>query len=285
MAELIINGAAPTALYVGSTPASAVYLGNVKVWEAGLPAKTMRFDFHYDNFDPTTGLEDRSSIGATWTHVSGDVYDFHYGDAVWYCTRYMSPTQNEGGLFNIYSINGAGGAIFPMNMHNFDIIDSNLSGVTDAHSLVSSARKVVNCVLKNTGDIINASSMLSGGNRAASLTTLNALDLHSATDISGLLNRSSSLISALDITLSGNVTNCTGAFQNCSKVPSGALALYNSLSSQATPPSSYSNCFTYCGASASQDAPIHAEMAQIPTSWGGTMAEDSAPPISGGDFD
>ena len=242
---------------------------------SGLPPiaqKTLRFDFKYDHFNPTTGLADRSDIGATWTHVAGDVYDFHYGNTFWYCRTDMSPTGTSGGLFNIYSYYEGSIATFPMNMHNFDIIDSNLSGVTDARSLVSSARRVVNCVLKNTGDIINASGMLSGGNRAASLTTLNALDLHSATDISGLLNRSSSLISALDITLSGNVTNCSSAFQGCTKVPSGALALYNSLSSQATPPSSYSNCFTNCGADAAQDAPIHAEMAQIPASWGGNGA-------------
>lgn len=237
-----------------------------------LTTRSIRFDFHYDNFDPTTGLADRSSIGATWTHVVDDVYDFHFENTVWYCTKYMSPTQNEGGLFNIYSYREGSSTYFPMNLHSYDIIDSNLSGVTDAHKLLTSARRCVNCVLKNTGDILDASEMLSGGNQSASLKTLNALDLHSATDIHNLLSRSTSLVSALDITLSGNVTNCSSAFQNCSKVPSGALALYNSLSSQATPPSNYSNCFTYCGRSAAQDAPIHAEMAQIPTSWGGTMA-------------
>lgn len=271
MAELIINGAAPTAIYVGSAPASSVYLGNVKVWEAGLPAKTMRFDFHYDNFDPTTGLSDRSDIGATWTHVSGDVYDFHYDNTLWYCTSGMSPTSTSGGLFNIYSYR-AGTDTFPMNMHDFDIIDSNLSGVTDTHKLLTSARRCVNCVLKNTGDIIYAAEMLTGGNRPSSLTTLNALDLHSAADISRLLYGNTSLTSALDITLSGAVEACSGAFQSCKKVPSGALALYNSLSSQANPPSSYSYCFTGCGANAALDAPIHAEMDQIPTDWGGTMS-------------
>ena len=237
-----------------------------------LPAKTLRIDFHYDHFNPITGLDDRSGIGATWTHVAGDVYDFHYGDPVWYCRSSMSPTGSEGGLFDIYSYYSGSSKIYPMNEHSYDIINSNLSGVTDAHKLISSARNVVNCVLKNTGDIVDATAMLSGGNRPSTLTTLNALDLHSATTIENLLNRSTSLVSALDITLSGNVTKCNSAFATCSKVPSGALALYNSLSSQATPPSSYSNCFTNCGINADQSAPIHAEMAQIPSSWGGTGA-------------
>jgi hypothetical protein len=258
-------------LYLGSTKVGAAYLGNVKVLEAGLPAKTMRFDFKYDHFDPTTGLADRSDIGATWTHVADDVYDFHYGDSVWHCSSDMSPTGNAGGLFNIYSYRESS-SVFPMNLHSYDIIDSNLSGVIDANNLISSARNVVNCVLKNTGDIVNASYMLSGGNRATTLATLNALDLHSATTISYLLTNASSLVSPLNITLGGAITNCKRAFYNCKKVPSGAKALYDVLSTQTTLPTDYSNCFTSCGSSAAQDAPIHAEMAQIPTSWGGTMS-------------
>jgi hypothetical protein len=273
MAELIINGAAPTGIYVGSTPASAVYYGNVKVWEAGLPAKTMRFDFKYDHFDPTTELADRSDIGATWTHVADDVYDFHYGDSVWHCSSGMSPTSSEGGLFNIYSIYTSGSSrYFPMNQHSYDIIDSNLSGVTDANHLMTSARAVVNCVLKNTGDIVDASYMLSGGNKPTALATLNALDLHSATTISYLLYGAKSLVSPLNITLGGAITDCSSAFNNCNLVPSGAKALYDVLSTQTTLPTDYNNCFTGCGRSAAQDAPIHAEMDQIPSSWGGTMA-------------
>lgn len=37
MAELNINGVTPTGIYAGSTAASAVYYGNVKVWEASSP--------------------------------------------------------------------------------------------------------------------------------------------------------------------------------------------------------------------------------------------------------
>jgi hypothetical protein len=160
-----------------------------------------------------------------------------------------------------------------MNQHSYDIIDSNLSGVIDANNLISSARNVVNCVLKNTGDIVNASFMLTGGNRPTTLATLNALDLHSATNISYLLSGATSLVSPLNITLGGAITNCNHAFYNCKKVPSGAKALYDVLSTQTTLPTDYSSCFTGCGSSTAQDAPIHAELAQIPTSWGGTMQE------------
>jgi hypothetical protein len=157
-----------------------------------------------------------------------------------------------------------------MNQHSYDIIDSNLSGVIDANHLISSARNVVNCVLKNTGDIINASDMLTGGNRPTTLATLNALDLHSATTIRYLLHGATSLVSPLNITLGGAITNCNHAFYNCKKVPSGAKALYDVLSTQTTLPTDYSNCFTGCGSSTDSG---RTELAQIPTSWGGTMQE------------
>lgn len=244
----------------GNVP-SGVSVVNVVNYSSGpkpLPAKTLRFDFKYDHFNPVTGLIDRSDIGATWTHVADDVYDFHFDNPVWYCTSAMSSVS--GGLFNIYYFNNT----FPMSQHSYDIIDSNLSGVTDASMLINSARRIVNCVLKNTGDIINAYRMLSGGNRASTLTTLNALDLHSATDIHSLMAGDNSLISPLDITLSGAVTDCGSAFYNCKKVPSGALAIYESLSSQAIPPSTHDTTFYNCGSSTTTGA---AELAQIPSDW------------------
>lgn len=67
-------------------------------------------------------------------------------------------------------------------------------------------------------------------------------------------------------------TNMEGMFRGCVNVQSGALALYQQASTQTTPPSRHPNVFLNCGASADPSAPIHAEMAQIPTSWGGTMA-------------
>ena len=62
-------------------------------------------------------------------------------------------------------------------------------------------------------------------------------------------------------------------FKGCVNVQSGALALYQQASTQATPPTGHTDTFLNCGSGADPSAPIHAEMAQIPTSWGGTMAE------------
>lgn len=66
-----------------------------------------------------------------------------------------------------------------------------------------------------------------------------------------------------------NVTDMADAFYFCTSVESGALALYTQASSQTTPPASHIDCFKFCGRDTVTGAQ---ELAQIPTSWGGTMA-------------
>ena len=69
--------------------------------------------------------------------------------------------------------------------------------------------------------------------------------------------------------ITDNAADVGGMFKECYKVSSGSLALYTQMSSQAFPPSSHGDCFKYCGRDTTTGA---AELAQIPTSWGGTMA-------------
>lgn len=248
-------------LYLGSAKIGAAYLGNVKVWESGLPAKTMRFDFKYDHFDPTTGLPSITEF--TWTHVEDDVYDFHCDNTVW-AYNYINPSSAQG-LFNAYyPLVG----YYPMSDHQFDIIDSNLTGVTVINRFFNAARQVKNCVLKNTGSVTDATSLFYHSNKCR-LVSINSLNLSSAVYIDNLFRLCEYLTSPLAITLSGSVLTCTSAFNGAKNVPSGALALYNSLSSQSTLPIRYSSCFTNCGTNTVGGAE---ELAQIPTSWGGTMA-------------
>jgi hypothetical protein len=53
-------------------------------------------------------------------------------------------------------------------------------------------------------------------------------------------------------------------FAGCSNVQSGALALYQQASSQATPPSTHIATFRGCGSNTVTGA---AELAQIPSNW------------------
>jgi hypothetical protein len=80
-------------------------------------------------------------------------------------------------------------------------------------------------------------------NSCSSLTTVPLLDTSSCTDMERM-------------------------FSGCLYVQSGALALYQQASTQAIPPARHSDTFHDCGRNTTTGA---AELAQIPTSWGGTM--------------
>ena len=54
------------------------------------------------------------------------------------------------------------------------------------------------------------------------------------------------------------------AFSGCTAVESGALALYNRLASQSTPPPDHQECFKDCGSGTTTGA---AELARIPSGW------------------
>lgn len=60
-----------------------------------------------------------------------------------------------------------------------------------------------------------------------------------------------------------NVTNMAAAFWGCTNVETGALALYQQMSTQATPPDHW-GAFRDCGSNTQTGA---AELAQIPSDW------------------
>lgn len=252
--------------------------GSTNMWLRlpAVPPKTLRFDFSTDHFNPVlyfdpvnspntnararTAFANAANAGLKWTHIIDDIYDFTYDNAAWFNT-------STSGLFNKYSYDTGGRTIYPMSSQITlcDVIDSDLTGVTNINLLFNSCPNVRNCVLKNTGSVVNATSLFY--NTAVKLETINALDLSSATTIQNLFRGCTHLTSPLNITLSGAVTNCSYAFYNCYLVPSGALTIYNNLNSQTTVPKSHSNCFTNCGRDTVTGA---AELAQIPSGWGGT---------------
>jgi len=114
--------------------------------------------------------------------------------------------------------------------------NTNWYGLFDSHYL-----NVVKIVAANTAGVTNMNKLF-----------------HNAT---GLTN-----IPAVFDTSS--CTNVNSMFDGCINVESGALALYQQMSTQATPPISHNNTFLNCGSNTTTGA---AERAQIPTSWGGTM--------------
>lgn len=100
------------------------------------------------------------------------------------------------------------------------------------------------------------------------LTEVSLFDTTACTSIESMFAGCSSLIS-IPLFNTSNVTVMVMTFSGCVNVQSGALAIYQQASSQANPPSAYSGCFSNCGRDTVTGA---AELAQIPSSWGGTGA-------------
>lgn len=101
-----------------------------------------------------------------------------------------------------------------------------------------------------------------------SLTTVPAFDISSVLNVSTMFTNCKSL-TTVPLFDTSSVTNMNSMFSDCTNVESGALALYQQASSQTTPPSNHSYVFWNCGNNTVTGA---AELAQIPSSWGGTGA-------------
>jgi hypothetical protein len=126
-------------------------------------------------------------------------------------------------------------------------------------------RDLVEVLGANTTGVTNMSSMFY---KCYSLTTAPLFDTSSCMNMSLMFNFCSELTS-VPLFDTSSCTTMINMFSGCTKVQSGALALYQQASTQATPPANHSSCFSNCGSNTVTGA---AELAQIPTSWGGTMA-------------
>lgn len=111
-----------------------------------------------------------------------------------------------------------------------------------------------------TSDVTNMEGLFSGCDKLLSVEPFNT---SGATDMSEMFRGCESLetVPLLD---TSSVTDVFRMFYACRNVESGALALYNQMSSQATPPSSHSRAFENCGVDTVTGA---AELAQIPSGW------------------
>lgn len=129
-----------------------------------------------------------------------------------------------------------------INQYNLaEVIDANTTGVTDMSYAFMNCGSLASVPLFDTSAVINMDYMF---NYCSSLTSV------------PLFNTS-------------NVTSMEYMFRGCNNVQSGALALYQQASTQATPPNYHENTFLNCGSNTVTGA---AELAQIPSDWGGTAS-------------
>lgn len=219
-------------LYLGSTRIGAAYLGSTKVYESlSLPAPGfVRMTFPA-SYDPT-----QSVSWVQWTQVSS------------------SP--------NVWDMDGSSASVpifYDTTVYN--TVCNCSSWPTDHISGLNYSSGIRDVTLYLTGGPVTDLGYTFMYNTG--LTNLTILGSSSVTSIASMCSGCSSL-QRVPLFETDSITSCMSAFSGCSAVESGALALYQQMSSQANPPTSYDNCFTNCGSDTISGA---AELALIPNDW------------------
>lgn len=215
-----------------------------------LPANTMRLRFT-DGYTPT------APSGSTYTQVSSS-------PNIWDLTREPQMTSWYG--------------LFMYNQDLLEVLGANTSGVTNMEYLFYRCFNLTNVALFDVSDVITDYGYRPGDGtygyhgfycmfyECKSMTTIPLFDLSTLKSAEAMFYGCSSLTSIPLFDLSSAV-NTSNMFSGCSNVETGALALYQQVSTQTNPPTTHPGMFA-CGYNTVTGA---AERAQIPTSWGGTM--------------
>lgn len=205
-------------------------------------------------------------------------------------TSYETATLVSGttDVYDVYK-SGTNFLYFLRNSTNVsEVLGANTTGVITMQDAFSSCSSLTSVALFDTSSATNIANMFS----SCALTSVPLFNTSSATNMSGMFYNCTSLTS-VPLFNTSNVTNTNSMFMSCSaltsvplldtskvtimtsmfkycrNVQSGALSLYQQASSQTTPPTSHGSVFTDCGSNTTTGA---AELAQIPSSWGGTGA-------------
>lgn len=262
-------------IYLGSNKISEVYLGSNKIFSGvdpynplNLPANTVRVKTSDGNVP--------KKVAKAWNHpgtsyetatlVSGttDVYDV-----------YKSGTSFETLLYGSNNV--------------IEVLGANTTGITSMQYMFFSCTNLTIVPLFDTSSVTITGDMFNSCNK---LTSVPLFDTSNVTDIGGmfyncfkltsvpLFNTSNvtnmatmfyncNYLTAIPLFDTSKVTDMRQMFQYCYRVESGALALYQQASTQTNVPVSYASCFKECGKNTTTGA---AELAQIPSSWGGTAS-------------
>ena len=184
----------------------------------------------------------RVKLGSSWagdpsitaTQVEGDIYDITF------------PSDSAINSFSKSAVIGLLGA----NGTGLTSVPSSLTSLTGA---------VGNLYLPDTTSLF---SFFVG----SSISSIGAIYAPNVTMINEMCTGNSNLTAVPDLDVS-NVTLCKKAFYGCTSVESGALTLYNKLAALGAQVIDHQETFAGCGSNTVTGA---AELAQIPSSWGGT---------------
>ena len=261
--------------------------------ESTIPDNTLRFKFSDTSYVPTVGSSSCTAKTGFWTayDASAGIWDWSAHDT-WFGAFYKRLTDSVLGTGNTAELISCGDNMKVSTMTNLfngctNLTSVSLSGTstvddmnsmfrdctsltrvslfntsvaTDMGGLFNGCTSLTSVSLPNTSTVENMKGMFGG---CSSLVNAPLLDTSSATDMFAMFFKCSSLKS-VPLLDTSSVTNMESMFHACYNVESGALALYQQASSQATPPSNHTKTFLNCGRDTTTGA---AELAQIPSDW------------------
>ena len=145
----------------------------------------------------------------------------------------------------------------------------NTSNVTSMASMFynTSGKGLTSIPMLDTSKVTNTGSMFCGNAR---LESVPQFDTSNVTFMHGMFQYCHALRFVPFLNIS-KVTDISRAFQDCFNAATGSLMLYRQAIGQANPPMYHENTFEHCGRDTVTGT---AELARIPTSWGGTLVYD-----------
>ena len=154
------------------------------------------------------------------------------------------------------------------------------SSVTNMNSMFRYCNSLTQLPLFDTSHVTNFASMLSGNvydtNGETVISTVEMhlanvpnFDFSASTRLDDFMGGNVSITTIPTMNIGSSITRVDDMFNVCPNVQSGAKDLYDTLSQIGTI-TNHTNAFKDCGSNTQTG---QAELAQIPVSWGGTMAE------------
>jgi surface protein len=179
-------------------------------------------------------------------------------------TSYETATLVAGtsDIYDVYKSGTSFEYILSNSTNVVEVLGANTSAITNMNYAFESCTSLSSVPLFDTSKVTRMSYMFFN---CSSLTTVPLFDTSNLEYMTYMFRQCSSL-TIIPLFNTSKLSNMTGAFQLCRNVQSGALALYQQASSKAHPPS-HTDTFKDCGRDTVTGA---AELAQIPSSWGGT---------------
>jgi surface protein len=238
---IILNGSKPSKIIYNGAE-SALYFNGSKIWPEVAPdppipppiaANTVRVRTNDGQAPVKGGLTSYET--ATLVAGTSDVYDV-----------YKSGTSFDDLLDGSTNV--------------VEVLGANLTGIVSTYYMFYYCTSLTTVLLFDTSSVTNMAGMFG---ECRSLTTVPLFDTSNVTDMYGMFEGCRSLTS-IPLFDTSSVTNMSSMFRDCTNVETGALALYQQASTQATPPSYHTRTFMNCGSNTVTGA---AELAQIPSGW------------------